>query len=316
MSTNSGSHANVVQTRLDNVMFEEFDRQEQPDELTSRNSVFFKQPTLDRQAFVYEEDSNVGEFEELKESEELRDTDTLTGNLTTRTVRDFHKTLFISRNLFDDDQHSVVDERIRQVGDRGRLTQDKRAILDTYGDAFDGNVNNTPDGVSLINNSHTTLKGTNVDNLETGVLTPDNLKTVIRSLRLQIGQDGELGSHRAMGLLTPTILYDEALEITKSELIANSAENNLNFFKTIYGTMAIKTSSFLDSDFNTATNANTSYHMIGRHHSVTRHVRQGMRTILNPWNFDSKNRYEYRADYREVYYPGTWGGIVSSNGTV
>ena len=315
--TSSGRMPNVVQTRLDNVLFGEFDRTEQPDELSARNGTFFKQMSIDRKARVYEEDSNVGEFEELQEDEVLRDTDTQTANLTTRTVRDFHKTLFISRNFFDDEQHDVVDERIRQVGDRGRLTQDKRAILDTYGDGFDGNINNTPDGVSLYNNAHTAVKnGDTVDNLETGVLTPDNLKTLIRTLRLQIGQDGEVGSHRITGLLGPTILYDELLEITKSDKVSQSAENDLNFFNTIYGELSIKTSVFLDSDFNSATNANTSYYAVGRHHTITRDERQGMSTTLVDWRFDEANRYVYKADYREMYYPGSWEGTAASNGTV
>lgn len=316
MSTSSGTHENVVKTRLDNVLFGEYDREEQPDYLSSRNSVFFKQMNIDRQARIYEEDSNVGDFVELQENEVLQDTATQTKNLTTRTVRDFHKTLFISRNLFDDDQHDVVDERVRQVGDRGRLTQDKRSILDTYGDGFDGNINTTPDGQALYSNSHTAVNGDTIDNLETGKLTPDGLKTVIRALRLQKAQDGELGGHRVVGLLTPTILYDEALEITKSDKVANSAENNLNFFNTIYGELSIKTSEFLDSDFNSATNANTSYYVVGRNHTVTRDERQTMGTVLVPWQYDDRNRYVYKADYREMYYPGSWEGTVASNGTV
>lgn len=272
--------------------------------------------TLDRQARVYEEDSNVGAFEELQEDEPLRDTSTRTANTTTRTVRDFHKTLKISRNFFNDEQHDVISNRVRQVGDRGRLTQDKRAILDTYGDAFDGNVTTTPGGNSVANNSHTALDGSTVDNLETGSLTPANLKTLIRTLRLQPAQDGELGSHRIVGLLAPTILYDEMLEITKSDKVANSAENNLNFFNTVYGTLSIKTSEFLDSDFNSATNANTSYYAISRNHTITRDVRQGMQTTMVSWETDDRNRYTYKADFREMYYPGTWEGFAASNGSV
>lgn len=317
MATNSGNHANAVQTRLDNVMYSEYDREEQPDALSCRNPVFFKQMTIDRRARVYEEDSNVGEFDELQEDEKMRNTNTRLDNLTTRVVRDFHKTLYLSRNLWDDDQQDVIDNRVKQVGDRGRLTQDKRSVLDTYGDGFDGNVNTTPDGQALYSNSHTSLFGNTIDNLETGSLTPDNLKTLIRVLRLQEAQDGELGSHVIQGLAGPTILYDEMLEITKSDKIANSAENNLNFFNTVYGTLAIKSSEFLDSDWNGATNANTSYYAVGRNHTVTRDERQAMRTVLVGWEYDpeDKKRYKYTADYREMYYPGSWEGAAASNGT-
>lgn len=317
MSSSSGTHANVVQTRLDNVLFSRYDREEQPDVLSSRNPMFFKQMSIDRQARVYEEDSNVGGFKELAESAVMEDTNTRTANLTTRKVRDFHKTLYLSRNLFDDEQHDVISNRVRQVGDRGRLTQDKRCILDTYGDGFDGNVNTTPGGNSLYNDSHTSLVGDTVDNLETPALDADGLKTLIRSLRLQPAQDGELGGHRITGLLTPTILYDEALEITKSDKVANSAENNLNFFNTVYGQMAIKTSEFLDSDFNTATNAATSYYAVSDNHTITRDERQGMKTVFNDWSLDpeARKRYAYIADYREMYYPGSWEGTAASNGT-
>jgi len=317
MGADSGLSANIVKTRLDNVVRDEFERMEQPDELSARNTTFFNQKTIDRQARVYEEQSNVGAFEELAESEVQRDTTVRTLNTTTRTVRDFHKSVFISRNLFDDDLHDEVDAIVRQVGDRGRMTQDKRAILDTYGDGFDGNVNTTPDGQALYSNSHTAASGDTIDNLETGTLTPDNLQTAVTALRLQKGQDGEVGSHVFSGLLVPVALYFTAKEIMNSELIANSAENNMNVFNTIYGRVAIKASVFLDSTWNPATNANTSYYLVGRNHTVTRDVRQDMITNLNHWTMDPENRkrYQYMADYREMYYPGSWGGTVASNGT-
>lgn len=312
----SGLNAEVVKTSLDEVLYTEFDRVEQPDELSARNPVFFNQDTTGMGSVQYAEYSNVGEFDVHQEDEDRILTSVRTANKTTTAVTNYKKTIPIPVEFFEDDQHSEVNETIRAVGDRGRLTQDKRAVLDIYGDGFDGNTFTTPDGVSLYNNSHTNLNGDTVDNLETGTLTPDNLKTAVRSLRLQVAQDGEMGSHHFNGLLTPTQLYDEALEIMDSDLIANSAENNLNFFQTVYGTVAVKTSGFLDSDFNTATNANTSYYLVGRNHRLSRIVRIPMETQLVSPETDSRDRWMYKARFREVAVPKTWEGTVASNGTV
>ena len=212
----------------------------------------------------------------------------------------------------------AVGKRARigtQVGDRARLTQDSESILNTYGDAFAGSINTTDDAVALASNSHVTIKGLTVDNLETGALTPDNLWTAVTSLANQRGQDGDAGSHVYEGLLVPFTLYKTAREVQNSQLIANSGENNLNIFDTDYGNVMIRASIFLGSTYNSNSNANTSYHLISRNHMITRKVFYDLTTVMIPPTSTANDTYLYRAKYHESVFPGSWTGYVGSNGT-
>lgn len=316
----TGGHTSLLspdacQTAIDAVLYEEYDRDEQPDVLTSRNELFFKQDTTDSMAFIWDEDSNVGEFEKHEEQEEIKTSNTFIGNQKTKRVSKYMKSIPVSWEAFKTDQVGKRERIGRQIGDRARLTQDKRTILDTYGDAFAGSVNTTPDGDALASNSHTTLKGANVDNLETGALAPDALWTVVTSLINQPAQDGELGSHVFSGILVPTTLYKTAKEVMNSTLIANSAENNMNIFDTVYGQVAIKQSPWLGSTYNSASNANTSYHTISRNHFIMRKVLADLSTDLIEPRYSRTDSYEHRARYAESVFPGSWTGYVGCNGS-
>lgn len=311
-----GFSSAAAQTELDAVLFDEFEREEQPDYLSSRNGTFFNQITRDRKSFIWQEWSNVGAFEVHQEQEDIKRTDVRTANKTTVDLRKYIKSVPVSTEMREDDVHNTDSVLVRNLGDRMRLTQDSEAVLRTYGDGFDGNVHTAPDGNSLYNNSHTTISGDTVDNLETGTLTPDNLDTLVQSLQTQLGHDGELGSFVFAGILVPPALYKTAKEVMDSELLANSAENNTNIFSTVYGTVAIKMSTFLDSDFNSATNADTSYYVVSRNHQITRATHTtGVSTDLIEPRYSNTDSWEYRARYREESFPGSFLGTAASNGS-
>lgn len=296
-------------------MYEEYTREQQPNYLRASDELFFKQGDLDTLAFIWDEDSNVGAFQKTAEQEEILDTTTWIGNTKTKASQKYTKQVPISDEAFRADRVGKRAEIGRQVGDRARMTQDSEAILNTYGDAFAGSVNTTPDGQASASNNHTTLRGVTVDNLETGALNPDNLWTCVNSLAGQKAQDGDAGSHIYEGILVPFNLYKTAKEIQNSQLLANSAENNLNVFVTDYGDVQIRASIFLSSTYNSATNAATSYHLIGRNHMITRKVFYGlMTTMISPENTDN-DTYLLRSKYHETTFPGSWTGYVGSNGT-
>ena len=305
----------AVQTAIDGVMWEEYDREAQPSYLSAQAEMFFKTSGIDTLKFVYDEDSNVGMFEETGEQEEIRRTDTRIGNQTTATVVKYMKSIPISWEAFKADQVGKRERIGRQVGDRARLTQDSKAVLNTYGDAFDGAVSTTPDGDAAASNSHTTLSGDTVDNLETGALAPDALWTAVTSLANQKAQDGDAGSYVFEGLVVPFTLYKTAKEVLNSSLIPNSAENNLNIFDTDYGTVAIKASIYLGATYNSNTNANTSYHVLSRNHQVTRKVFSDLNTDLIEPKYSDNDSWEYRARFAEVSFWGSWNGYVGSNGS-
>ncbi len=296
-------------------MWEEYDRESQPSYLSAQNEMFFKTSGIDTYKFVYDEDSNVGMFEETGEQEEIRRTDTRIGNQTTATVVKYMKSIPISWEAFKADQVGKRDRIGRQVGDRARLTQDFKAVLNTYGDAFDGAVSTTPDGDAAASNSHTTLSGDNVDNLETGALAPDALWTAVTSLANQKAQDGDAGSYVFEGLVVPFTLYKTAKEVLNSSLIPNSAENNLNIFDTDYGTVAIKASIYLGSTYNGNSNANTSYHVLSRNHQVTRKIFSELNTDLIEPKYSDNDSWEHRSRFAEVSFWGSWNGYVGANGS-
>lgn len=135
------------------------------------------------------------------------------------------------------------------------------------------------------------------------------------TLAAQQAQDGDAGSHIYEGMLVPFTLYKTAKEVQNSSLEANSAENNLNIFDTDYGQVQIRASIFLGSAYNSATNANTSYHLISRNHMVCRKVFYGLKTsLLNPESSDN-DTYRHLSKFHEVTFPGSWTGSVHTNGT-
>ncbi len=305
----------AVKTAIDGVAWEEFTRRENPGYLTATDSFFFKQGSTVGNAFIWDESSNVGIFQKTGEQEEILNSDTFIGNQKTKVSQKYTKQIPISDEAFRADMVSMRAAIGREVGDRARVSQDQFGIQETYGDAFAGTINTTPDGQALASNSHTTLKGITVDNLETGALTPDNLWTATVSLAGQKSQDGDAGSHLFEGLVTPFVLYKTAKEVLNSQLLANSGENNINVFDTDYGEVRIKSSIYLGSAYNNVSNANTSYHVLGRNHQIMRKTFYGLTTsMLSPENTANDN-YILRYKFHETTFPGSWTAYVGSNGS-
>lgn len=318
--TPTGGHTSNLspddcQTAIDAVMYEEFTRNEVPGFLSASDPWFFKTSATESMAFIYDEDSNVGEFEETGEQEEVISTSTRIGNQKTKRITKYTKQIPISWEAFKTSQKGKRDEIGKQIGDRAKVTQDRLSIINTYGDFVAGSINTTPDGDATASNSHTTLNGDTIDNLETGALSADNLWTVVQALANQRAQDGDAGSHNFEGLVTPFILYRTARETLGSDLVPYSGENQLNLFSTDYGAVMLRSSIYLGSTYNGAANANTTYTVLGRNHKVSRKVLSGLSTSMIAPEYTTTDSYVMRARFAESHFPGTWTAIVSSNGT-
>ncbi len=310
---NTGLSENTVKTAIDEVVKSEFERDAADGEVIATDGLFFKQASLDRQAVIIEEYLPPTEFGEHTEAQELDEATIATGNQKTFTVVNYKKALPIPVEYFEDEMHGVVNHTFSEMGRKARNTRDHKAFDATYGDAFSVT---TPDGAALISNSHTSMSGDTIDNLETGVLNAANLEVLVKSLRLQKDQAGEFGGHSPQGLLCPVILHPDAVEITQSELQTGTANNNLNYWSKIYPGMKVGYSGWLDSTFNTNnTNADTSYFITSRNHMVTRWDRLGFTTSVIGYEHDSQDRLIYKARFREVVGPKGWEGIVGTNGT-
>ncbi len=314
----AGLSPDATKTAIDAVMYEEFGREQQPGYIGASNELFFKQGTTEgKTAFIWDEDSIVGIFQATAEQEEIQNTDTFIGNQKTKNSQKYTKQVPISDEAFRADQVGKREQIGKQIGERARVSQDKFTMLATYGDAFAGSVNTTPDGQALASNSHVTLGGggQTVDNLETGAFTPDNAWTLVVSLASQKAQDGDPGSHVLQGCLVPFLLYKTAKEVLNSDLIANSAENNLNIFDTDYGQVSIGASIYLGSLYNAASNANTSYHFISQNHMIIRKVFYGLVTSMITPEQSANDSYSMRTKFHETAFPGSWTGYAGSNGT-
>ena len=321
MSQYTGGHSvelnpDDVKTGIDEVLYTRYDREMQPGYLRATDSFFFKQGETTGIAHIWDEDSNVGAFRTTDEQQDLINDDTIIGNTKTVLSQKFAKQIPVSAEAFKASMHGKRAKIGSQIGDRARLTQDSEALWRTYGDAFDGTYHIVPDGSATAANSHTTLKGFTVDNLETGAMTADNLWTQTVSLAEQKAQDGELGSHMFEGLVVPFTLYRTAKEVMDSTLLPGSAENDLNVFDTDYGQVRIAASAFLGSTYAKASaNAATSYHLVSGNHQFERRTFHGLETFLVSPEYTTNHSYYYRALYHEATFPGTYEGDVSSNGT-
>lgn len=306
----------AVHTAIDSFIFEEYQREQLPHYVKASDSFWFKQGSTVGNAYIWEEYSNVGSFTESEDMEEILDTNVETGNQKTVVSKRWYKQIPVSYEAFKADMHGVRAQIGRDIGDRARLTQDRESLLDTYGDAFAGSVNTTPDSQAMASNSHTTITGITVDNLETGSLNADNLWTVFNSLGNQLAQDGEVGSYDPEGVLSTLNNYKTLKETTGSQLVPFSGENQINIFDSDFGTLRLGASAFLQSPTNSATNAATSYHVVSSKHQVMRKVFYDLTTDLIPPQNTSNHAYLMRALYNEKAFPGSWCGYVGSNGTV
>jgi len=310
-SLNSGSNPTVVKTEIDEVLYTEFDYPVMPGTGTALTPELFKQGTLSNAADIYVEFRPSDKFESHLEEEEVDEETIDTGNKTTQNVVNYKKDLPIAKELYDDEQHDLVNNAVTSVGREAKNTRDQKAF-DVYGDGFA--TGTTPDGAYLWSDTHTNLNRDTIDNLSSGAMTPTTLKTLVRMLYVQKNQRGRLGGHNPVALLVSPTDFPKATEYVESELKPDSTDNNLNYFSRIYPGMKVFTSPWLDSTYHSYANINTAHYLVSRNHFLRRKVREGINTSLLHWKYDKKDRWMYKVRYREVSYAGTWEGCVASTG--
>lgn len=305
----------AVQTAIDAVAYEEYDKMGQPASLSASDPTFFKQERFTSYSHIWDEFSGIPRTEEHQEQEIVKTVNVFIGNKKTQDVVFYKNDYPISIEAFKTDQVGVRDEMGRNIANAIKTNQLYIAILDFYGDVFDGNNFTTPDGEAAASSSHSTLRGDTVDNLETGTMSPDNADTLARSLESQLGQSGDWGGNVLGGVLVPRNLYTHTKQVFNSTLIADSAENNLNIFDTDYGQVSIKQSPLLGSSYNSATNANTSYYFVAQNHHMVRRVLVDMEIEVIEPKYTATDSWVTRARHAEVAYPETHFGFAASNGS-
>lgn len=308
----------AVKSGLDEIFFGMYEREQQPGQVLATDALFFRQTSTTWGAVQNAESAGPGDFTETVDEEEVPQANIRIGNKQTLDIKDYSRDIpFPQSFLEDSEKYAVKQDAVGKMGVRAQTTRDKFAMRRSYGNPFDSVNNPTPDGQALSSASHLTLNGDTVNNLETGQLSPDNLKILVRDLKLQKAQDGDLGGHLFCGLIVATNLFETAVETTDSELKPGGALNNLNWVSKLYPGVYVGTSEYLNSTYNVYnTNVDTTYAVVSRNHYITRVERIAIATEWVPPEYDRQRRAFYRARFRERVYPGTWEGVVFSNGTV
>lgn len=306
----SALNPDVVKTYLDSVFNAEFGYEVMPGVATAEDPLVFMQESVDRQSLTIDQFQGVGYFAERAEMGNLDQATPLVGNTKVFSVVNYAKEVDISKNFFDDDQHTTIEKMIKSMARNARLSRDKNAF-EQYNLGFTTTLSN--DAVALFSNSHVTLAGDTVDNLETGVLSEANLDVSIQSLELQLTQDGTLGGHAPACLLLPPALFKKGMEITKSALRQGTGNNDMNYYSELYPGLIVKRSPFLSA---AQGGSDTAWFLLSRDHSMFRWTRQALVTDMIDYKYQRNNAYVYKAEYREMVGPISFEGMVGSNGSV
>lgn len=307
MFTESQNFA-IVQTELDDVFYQQFDYDAtMPGIATARTAELFKPITTTHASYIAEIFKGSGLFPIIGETQTVPTSTPSVANKQTTLVKDFASGIEISKDLFDDNMHGVWSKAVADFAMVARVTQDDNAFK-LFRLGFTTAL--TADG-SAIFSSHTLIGGGTQSNTATGALTVDNLNTAIVSLRQQKNQAGVLLGNVPAILLVPSPLFKKAIEITQSALLADSADNNLNVYRSAYG-MKVMTSPYLDA---TSGGSDTAWFLLAKNHAFSRLIRQGIQTSLRDWSYSNNRTYFYQANFREEVFCYDYVGSYGSLGT-
>ena len=301
---NSGLNPNVVKTALDKVFKQSFDGRQHPGYVDATSQSVFKQDSTDKAAIITEVFKGTGLWGERAENQDVPQATPRVANQQTFSVTNFAQSVDISKNFFDDDQHTVYEKMVADMAETGRITRDTNAFA-IYRGAFTTTLTN--DATTLCSDTHTTLSGNTVDNKGVAVLSESALNDAIVALVEQKAQDGTVRGSLPRTLLVPPALFKTACEITESEYKSGTDYNDINVYSAKYG-ISVATSPYLGA---AAGGSDTAWFLLGDNHSVMRWVRQAVTTDLIPYQYQRNNSYIYKGEFREVVgaidYAGIWG---------
>jgi len=303
-SFNSALNANVVKTVLDKVFSQEFDFLQGPGVATVETSAIFKQDSMDSAAVIEEVFKGTGLWGKKAEEQDVQSSTPRVTNQITFTAATFADSIDIPKEFFDDNKHGVYEKMVRTMAENGRATREIEGFS-IYRNATGTTL--TADGVALGSASHITINGDTVSNLNTSAaLTDSTLEDAIVMLMEMKDQAGVIKSTQPRALLVPPALFKKAKIITESELRSDTANNDMNVYKGIYG-IEVYTSAYLGA---AQGGSDSTWFLLGRNHSVTRWVREAVSTYLNDYTDTRNHNYVYGGRYRETYGAVDYSGIV------
>lgn len=200
---------------------------------------------------------------------------------------------------------------MRDFALKARITQDFNAFK-IFRNAFSGDTTPvlTADGLSVVNAAHTLIGGGTTSNLVSGALSSTTLNTAIVLLREQVDQTAVILGGVASILLVPSKLFKLATELTESALVADTANNAINVYRSAYG-ITVYSSPYIGA---ASGGSDTRWFLMTPNHAVSRVVRQGIETALRPWQYSNNRTYLYQANFREEVFCPDYAGICGATG--
>lgn len=307
LTISSNVNPNVVKTELDDVFMQEWNVESHPGYVDQSSGMVFIQDSTDRAAEIEEIFKGVGTWNSREEEEDVEVDQARFDNKITFNVNNYDKSVRIPKIWFDDQMHGSYEKVVRDFARKGRVSQKKESFA-IYRGAFD--TYTTADGSYLCSDSHTTISGDTVDNKMTSALSPSSLKTAIKNLVEQKDQAGVIMGNMPNCLLVAPAMYDYACEITKSELKADTTDNNINPYSTEYN-LYVATSEWLG----TAAGGDDNYwFLLSDNHAVRRWTREEIWTQLIDYVYTTNNNYVYKGGFREMVGAPDYVGIIGSTG--
>lgn len=309
MDQNSAPNLILVKTALDKLFDDATIEQAMVAKATALDEVLFTQTTAYNAAVVSSVLGGGGYFQTTTDDVPLvPEANPSAAAAKTSLVYEFIQNMPIARTFMADQQLDAVSKGVRQRAQAYVASRDRKA-MSVYAQGFLTTTFTTIDNVALFSNSHVNQNGDTVDNLETGVLTDNNLNIMVNSLRTQLNQAGVILGWEPKALLTPSILHQTGMSVAKSVLRAGTGNNDLNYFSEMYPGMKVVYSPFLDAT------STTAYFLSSSTNGIMRAEREAFFTDLVDWRFSQNDQYIYKMREREVVDAISYDGTVGSNGT-
>ena len=303
----------ITRTALDSVFYQEFNYESAtPVQTNCKNDKLFKQETTPHSQVITEIYKGPGLFPIVGETQAFPTTTPQVTNKYTAQVFPFEQAIYISKDLFDDNMHGVWARTVKELGMAGQITQDEYQVR-SYRNGFSTQL--TADGTPLFSAAHPLIGGGTQSNvLPTGssALSHNSINQAIIQLAQQKNQAGIIMGQQPVALFVPPALIDVALQETDSALIADTANNAVNVFRSKYG-FTVYSNPYLGAAW--PGGSDTAWFLVARNHSIKRIVRKGIETELVSWQYSDNASYKYIARFREAASTEDYIGVVGSLGT-
>lgn len=299
----------VVRTLLDEVVMAEYGKAPGPDTANALDAQIFDQRSASKKIEAVEVFKGVGQFTSHIEEQNIDSDSPRVDDQKLFTMSNYKKKVSVPVEFFEDEQFGLIGDMMKDVGEKGRTTQDSNAF-GLYRDGFSTEL--TADGAAWFSDTHTNLNGDTIDNLQTAALAgPTQIEALINSLYEQKDQAGVIRGAQGSALLVPTALFKEGAEILDSELI--DADNQANYLRSRNYGIRLARSPYLGA---VAGGSDTAYFMLADGHSGRRYTRVAFSTSMRDFANTDNDTMEYKARFREELGAVTYEKAVASDGTV